>query len=133
MIVTTTTVEDGYDLLFIPPQLAINVQSVYAVHSSSTTVVRYILPAVRLELSKHWTHIYIPPRGKLCGYTSPTTSGLPLREVVLHRKEIRFYLYTRVQRNYFQFTYTCSKNLDLIYKHVFKEIRSYLYARVPRN
>ena len=43
VIVTTTTVEDGYDLLFIPPQLANNVQSMYAVHSSSTTVVCYIL------------------------------------------------------------------------------------------
>ena len=48
-------------------------------------------------------------------------------------KEIRFYLYTRVQRNQVLFIYTCSKKLGPIYIHMFKEIRSYLYTRAKRN
>jgi len=78
----------------MPPQLAINVQSSYAVHSPSTAAACCILPAVSLELSKHHTHIYIPPWLRcvwLCVSHNQWTP-FPLRE-------IRSYLYTRVQRN----------------------------------
>jgi len=45
----------------IPLQSAITVQSVYAVHNSSPASASCIFPSVSLELSKHQTHIYIPP------------------------------------------------------------------------
>ena len=46
---------------FIPLQSAIDVKSECAVHNSLTADASCILPAVSLELSKHQTHIYIPP------------------------------------------------------------------------
>ena len=46
---------------FIPLRSAINVKSEYAVHNSLTAGASCILPAVSLELSKHQTHIHIPP------------------------------------------------------------------------
>ena len=125
----------------IPPQLVIHVKSVYAVHSSSTAAAYCILAAVSLELSKHQAYIYIPssqPIVWLCDLHNQ------LREIVRPEKkigsiyihvfkEIRSYLYTRVQRNWVLFIYTYSKKLGPIYIHVLKEIRSNLYTRVPRN
>jgi DNA-binding ferritin-like protein (Dps family) len=116
-------------------------QVVYAVHSSSTAAAYCILAAVSLELSKHQAHIYIPssqPILWLCDLHNQ------LREIVRPEKkigsiyihvfkEIRSYLYTRVQRNWILFIYTYSKKLGPIYIHVLKEIRSNLYTRVPRN
>jgi len=46
-----------YIWYFIPLQFAINVQSSYAVHNSSTAAACCILPAVSLELSKNQTNI----------------------------------------------------------------------------
>ena len=46
---------------FIPLQSAIDVMSEYAAHNSLTAGASCILPAVSLELSKHQTHIHIPP------------------------------------------------------------------------
>ena len=91
----------------MPPQLVINVQSVCAVHSSSTAAARCILSAVSLELSKHQTHNYIPswqPIMWLCDL------HIQLREIVRP-----------------------AKKLGSIYIHMFNEIRSYLYTRVQRN
>ena len=125
----------------MPPQLVINVQSVYAVHISSTVAACCILPAVSLELSKHHTHIYIPswqPIVWLCDLHNQLREivrpAKKLGSIYIHVfKEIRSYLYTRVQRNQVLFIYTCSKKLGPIYIHVLKEIRSNLYTRVPRN
>jgi hypothetical protein len=119
----------------MPPQLVINVQSSYAVHNSSTAAACCYLPVVSLELCKNQTHFISHLDSELCGYASSTTSGLPLREVVLILfiyvfKEIRSYFYSRVQGNYVIFIYNCSKKLGPIYIHVFKEIRSYAYALV---
>ena len=120
VIFTSTMAEDRQEI-FMPPQLVINVQSSYAVHNSSTAAACCNLPVVSLELSKNQTHFISHLDSELCGYASSTTSGLPLREVVLHRKEIISYLYT------------CLKKLSPISIHVFKEIMSYLYTTVQRN
>jgi hypothetical protein len=65
------------------------------------------LPAVSLELSKHHTHIYIPssqPIAWLCDLHNQLREivrpAKKLGSIYIHVfKEIRSYLYTRVQRN----------------------------------
>ena len=121
--------------------LVIKVQSSYVVHISPTAAACCILPTVSIELSKNQTHILYstlienrvnmrPPQPVDSLYTCSKKLG----PIYIHVfKEIRTYLYTRVQINYVIFIYTCSKKLGLIYMHVFKEIRSYLYTRVQRN
>jgi hypothetical protein len=96
---------------FIPLQRTITVQSAYAVHNSSPAGASCILPAVSLD--RHQTHIYIPPWRELYGYASPTTSELSL----LHSKEIRSYLYTRVQSRV-QLIWILFILIDLINKEI---------------
>ena len=61
VLIVTSTTEKRRIGSFIPLQTAINVKSEYAVYNSLTAGESCILPAVSLELSKHQTHIYIPP------------------------------------------------------------------------
>ena len=98
----------------IPLQSAITVKSEYAVHSSSPTGASCILPSVSLELSKHQTHIYIPPwRRTVWLY-------------VLHYQWIPSMRgCTSQQRNSVLFIYTCSMKLGPIYISVFNQEFSY--------
>ena len=61
VLIVTSTTEKRRIGSFIPLQTAINVKSECAVYNSLTAGESCILPAVSLELSKHQTHIYIPP------------------------------------------------------------------------
>ena len=95
----------------MPPQLVINLQSSYAVHNSSTAAACCNIPVVSLELPKNQTHIlyptltanYVamrPPQPVNSLYERLYFTGKKLCPISIHVfKEIRSYLYTRVQRN----------------------------------